>query len=570
MTQQLAAFLVLVPALLGHGLVWSRLFHRAAGGGWSVPSANPGLIGIAGIVGLETLGTLLHFFVALSPAVAGALALAGWALLLGHARRALPVRSATALAVLAVTALSIAFVMLTRPHFAWADTGLYHWPAIKWLVERPLAFGLANLHFRLGFNSSWHVFGATAHLPGLGLKGVFALNGIFLFFAVSALFLELHERLRSEAPWTLASVFLAVLLALYALRFPALLYSQVGNLGNDGAVAFCYFLATYLVLAWLEGGERRDARLASLLAVALFALLAKPSGAAILPGAAGVVAWRVGRTGGRERLRRLARGSAVVCAAVLLPWIARGYALSGCLYFPLAPSCVLEPAWGTPPERAADLARRHRSYARYGRGYENALERPLGERLRIWSGELLANKTLASGIWLGSLGLGLLAGSRALGRRPGSAPAGAAEALCFAGFCAAFWLFATPGKRFGLGPVVSLGVLLFSSGVLRFAPRRLARAVIPCLLCAVLARLGLEIGERRAESPSWRGVFLREEELPSPRTRALRSRSGHVIRFPPGQLCWDAPLPCARNREVAAEVEVKRFLGRDLYRRDAP
>src|SRR5688500_16524798 len=40
------------------------------------------------------------------------------------------------------------------------DTGFYHAQAVRWINEYPAVPGLANLHGRLAFNSSWFVWGA--------------------------------------------------------------------------------------------------------------------------------------------------------------------------------------------------------------------------------------------------------------------------------------------------------------------------------------------------------------------------------------------------------------------------
>ena len=40
------------------------------------------------------------------------------------------------------------------------DTGLYHLQTIKWIKENFLPFGLANLHYEMGYNQSWFIISA--------------------------------------------------------------------------------------------------------------------------------------------------------------------------------------------------------------------------------------------------------------------------------------------------------------------------------------------------------------------------------------------------------------------------
>ena len=62
----------------------------------------------------------------------------------------------------------IIFIEITSNWFQYYDTGLYHIPSIKWIIENTIPFGLANLHPRFGFN---------VH----GFHSVALLNNLFLF-----------------------------------------------------------------------------------------------------------------------------------------------------------------------------------------------------------------------------------------------------------------------------------------------------------------------------------------------------------------------------------------------------
>ncbi|PWR70683.1 LIC_10190 family membrane protein [Methanospirillum lacunae] len=78
------------------------------------------------------------------------------------------------------------------------DTGLYHLPAIKWMIEYPIPLGLANLHGRLGFNCAWLPISAMIDQSVIWFnRPVFIINAI-LFFFYSTLVTEVIQDRWSE------------------------------------------------------------------------------------------------------------------------------------------------------------------------------------------------------------------------------------------------------------------------------------------------------------------------------------------------------------------------------------
>lgn len=77
----------------------------------------------------------------------------------------------------------IIFIEITSNWFQYYDTGLYHIPSIKWIIENTIPFGLANLHPRFGFNCTWFPLSSVIEqLVFIFNRPVFLLNGILLFF----------------------------------------------------------------------------------------------------------------------------------------------------------------------------------------------------------------------------------------------------------------------------------------------------------------------------------------------------------------------------------------------------
>ena len=69
------------------------------------------------------------------------------------------------------------------------DTSIYHAQTIHWIEDYPAVPGLANLHARLGYNSSWLLLNAIFSFSYLGLGSFHFMTG-FLFFIAACYFLS--------------------------------------------------------------------------------------------------------------------------------------------------------------------------------------------------------------------------------------------------------------------------------------------------------------------------------------------------------------------------------------------
>jgi hypothetical protein len=87
------------------------------------------------------------------------------------------------------------------------DTGLYHYQIVRWLSEYGTVRGLALLHFRFGFSSSWFALAAPFDFgPFQGrISGLF--GGLAIFLAVLHFALAVSrilQRRAERADWFLA------------------------------------------------------------------------------------------------------------------------------------------------------------------------------------------------------------------------------------------------------------------------------------------------------------------------------------------------------------------------------
>jgi len=120
--------------------------------------------------------------------------------------------------VLVFLTLSFGIATVTSKQVKWFDTGLYHYQVIKWLSEVGAVSGLALIHNRFSFTSSWFAlhaplnFGILENRVG-GLLGGLVVLLILLQFLISLVYISTHQSRVED--WLMAfSPFLYVFIAL--------------------------------------------------------------------------------------------------------------------------------------------------------------------------------------------------------------------------------------------------------------------------------------------------------------------------------------------------------------------
>src|SRR6267378_4941620 len=247
--------------------------------------------------------------------------------------------------------LALAFLLALRScgPFEYYDTGLYGAPSVRWIQTYPAIPGLANLHGRLGFNSS--VFLCIAALGQGPWKdlGFHRFTG-FLLSALWATLLPACARYvrgtASPADWF--HCILAVPAFFWTTR------SRIVGTQTDEPAAIVCLIAAGILFADFSQYNRQDhpspqpSRL--VLAATLFSLAVtfKESTAVFAFFAWCLVFRRIWQTTVSTRKRRLRLAAALLSPAVLLlPWFARSIILSG---YPLFPATIFAfpVPWKTP------------------------------------------------------------------------------------------------------------------------------------------------------------------------------------------------------------------------------
>jgi hypothetical protein len=424
------------------------------------------------------------------------------------------------------------------------DTGLYGASAVRWILTYPAVPGLANLHGRLGFNSS--VFLCVAALGQGPWKDL--AHHLFTGFMVAAMcitILPACARVIGRSPASPTDWFHSIL------AIPVFSWATrsriVGTQTDEPATIACLVAAGILfdTLRPKKGnGEQNSETPRIVVTTSLFAL-------AVTLKLSTIVFALLGWCLAMRRMQRMARsmpkrrkyvaGALVLSLAILVPWFARGIILSGYPFFP-ATALGFSFDWKTPPTVANWYAAGVRSWGRIP-------DAPPAETqglawLGAWSSHAIRSRAsfqVPLAISLGGLAVAL--GLRIRGKL--RVAFSWLELLLPSLAGVLFWFLASPDMRFGqfavwttAGTLGSWGIVAATSG----RPGKHAGAAT-AMLFGLLAWCLISFGWKEP----YQGLLAVKELSPLPKADVAvrQTLSGSRVYVPvQGSLCWNGPLPC--------------------------
>lgn len=417
------------------------------------------------------------------------------------------------------------------------DTGLYGAQMVRWIQTYPAVFGLANVHGRLGFNSSAFLLDAALG-QGLWREFYFHLLGGFLFCVLWAMILPLCRRFLKTSAKSSSGAF-ALILSIGLLTWTAR-GVVVGTTTDEPSTVLC-LAAAVVIFEELER-ERTNGELVSrqrlkLAIAATLLVLAVTFKLSVIVFA--FLGWLVAlmslySTRSGRRMGWVAVGTAVL---VFAPWVIACVILSGYPFFPN--SMLAFPGDWRVPKSIADM---YELWVRsWGRTRLTTAEGFVW--LRPWFHQALRDRSgFQVPMLLSGIGAGVLAVQRTMGRRVST---GGMWLLVPSVSGILFWFWKSPDPRFGQAAIwcgaATLGALALS--LLIAAGKTWQWRMIAGGLCIVAAWCLFSFGWRHAYQVL-EGVheFVR---LPSANVIAEKTSSGLIMYVPStGNQCWAASLPC--------------------------
>jgi hypothetical protein len=426
------------------------------------------------------------------------------------------------------------------------DTGLYGAAAVRWSVTYPVVPGLANLHGRLGFNST--VFLCIGALDqGIWHNLAHHLFTGLLISALCASIVPAFFRLFGGKSFSAGDWFLSILL------IPAGFWTTraevVGMATDVPATAVCFVAAAILFREFddetIARDRGRNGNVRIVVAMTLFALAITFKLSTVVFASLG---WAIAflklwsSTAFSQKRKLLIVASILLSVATLLPSIVRSLVLSGYPFYPNT-AFAIPVAWRVPVNTADMYAAGVRSWARipHARLADTLGFRWIGPWFRRVSGEregFLIPSLLA-------IGGGLALIFRWIRERSSpTTPSVRFLVPSIGGLL--FWFFVAPATRFGeaamwtaAGTLGTLGILFLIHG----KGLRWTRIV----LFGLLGTTAWCTYPRTLWRLSYRPLFTIHEFLPLPRTSLVshQTLSGVTVYVPAeGDQCWDAALLC--------------------------
>lgn len=484
-----------------------------------------------GIFGLVIAATVWNFFAAISPLYCMIMLIAGWLFCVRY--RAWTRIGANRLAtyvvgLLIAVALSLSVVASPVSY----DTGLYHLQAVLWSGDGPVAWGLANLHGRFGFNSLWFPWAASLGLPGLGLAPVFSANALIAFCLVVGL-LEGVVGGRNDPHRGVSRLYAFSILLMLSLSRGLMIGLLAGPSNDFPAVATSFYCVLQALRALESGGP--GLALASL-RLAVLAIFVKVSALPIVlfPLIAGAL---------RDTLTHRKWLLILIAAGVF--WCLRGFLQSGCAVYPLPASCISSFSWSVPIDAVSEMQRVIEAWAKapgapisdalVGWGWLPKWWRTFLEQRLIWA----VAAYLAAGLALASAARFFRRSSRGLDSRA------LGRGLAANVFGLGFWFLKGPDVRFGLAPLVLMGVLVFIWGWAFWVREPLVYLVRLRWALALPATCFVGLVGYNARNLNVSDLFQNHPRLETPALMTAPTASGLLVQIPQeGERCWDSPRPC--------------------------
>ena len=443
---------------------------------------------------------------------------------------------------LGMGALALLAAAATVQPVTWIDTGLYHYGTIRWLADYGTVVGVALIHDRFGFASSWFALASPFNPVILDGRGTAIANGFLLWLLLLQGWAALTRIVSSKATipdWFGASS-LGLLIALF---FGSSLMMEivVSPSPDIPIILLAILLSSFLLISDEQNPMTADGLAFVILGLGAVAVTVKLSGLPLL--AIGSLFF-VGRY--YQKPRSLLVGLGLV-TIILLPMTIFGWLTSGCPLYPSSVMCLDLP-WSLPQDAGEEArAQIHGWQLWFGSPPEGTPWLPWV--FREWISLGITNKLL--------LGLGLLStvATVLLLHRWWRSPYRAVirgpiwvSALGLLG--SAFTLILSPLIRFGLGYLILIPAMAIAwLGHAWIEPRwqRLPRPGLQLGKQWPWISVGLVAAIAAITTVHGYPHLLLPPPLPSARvTTAQMQDISYVHPIEVGvDLCWDAPNPCA-------------------------
>ena len=534
-------FLLWAVSITGYGsiLIWLFRDYKFS------KNIRIAVFGILGLAILTVMGNIFNFFIPLNLIFSTVVTAIGVILFGINFKKIIDGFSKYELIFLIVLIAYLTFVPFNWANFN--DTGIYHLQSMKWLHESRTPLGLANLHGRLGFNSSWFTVAAIVDWPVLLKESpLFIINAMVMFFTGSAIFLTFKKTILDKISFS--DYFLIFMLIAWFGKTPFNMASPAPDL----PVMLLILFIVYLVICAVEKIEHFRVIIFIAIIYSVFALTIKLSA---LPFVLGLfILLLCMEIYKRKKHLDIVSDTKVYwyklivsSSIIVVPWIVRNIFLSGCIVYPVSFTRFGNLKWVAKLSQVKSEMAWIRSWARKP-------STPSKEVLSDWNwfqpwfrgflrSERLFFGILFAGIILIFLCLIFNRKKILLDNKKFVIP------LIITILAVVYWFITAPDLRFGYGFLFSLVLLMFSFGFyhinVAFINWNIKKIFLLLILIFFLFRtVPLIINTNsinRSFSTNWLPMVSIEVE-------ERKTKEGSTIYVPAeGDQSWYGPLPITPN-----------------------
>ena len=551
MLLSIIAFAVCIPAILGIGNLGHLLYQKT----FSVNHRGSLLENaVSGLAIISATANWLNFFTPISVVSQTAILLIGWG---GLAYFVLRKEFQKPNLFLVISGIAWALVLIfLRANIApdYYDTGYYGLQNLYWYQQSPLPLGLANLHARFAYNSSWLALASIVHLPAVDN---FISGEIFLWFMGLMTFYAIQDSLNK--PLNPARIY-GLLIPLVLLT-PVLGTFTLSALATDLPIFWLCITLGWISLRVLTNEIPSPYAIWFTFILACFAITVKLSALPVFFIFFSLLA--IQRKELRKHFSSLLKAALPIALFILLPWLARFFWMSGCVIYPVSFTCSESVQWGVTGNAAQWMADYIKQFAIHRTLTPTEIQSPWffdQDLLQKWF-DLYFNypETFVILFFLG-LGLSLYLASLKNKSPNRNSWHEIGLILPYAG-AIVFWFFTAPDVRFVSGYTWTASLLFFSFSIFHLLNRQEARIqnLAYVFLFAVLAGLTTVsftriISNNFASPLSVNWIW----PVPEPRVATFQENiDGISVRYPQKSdlLCWGEPLPCTPELHPSLRIK---------------
>lgn len=272
------------------------------------------------------------------------------------------------LSLLGFSALALICLLTTSLPIGHNDSGLYYIQFMEWLINYPAIPGLANLHDRLGFNSSWHLLNAAFNVREIGLCNTNDLSALLMIVVGLASFDRISKR--SEAYQNNLSLWV-----IFPITFFLLLRFLTSTAPDLPATVLPFIYLSYFAK------KRSKSSMPLLILLIGFASTVKLLSAIHLIAIIPLLYWTLKRNNQKQLLTAI-----IIGLIVTAPWLVRNVVQTGYLIFPLESVDLFHFDWKVPAQVVSNTRKMVDVHARFGNYELSGYGQPIREWFGFWMG----------------------------------------------------------------------------------------------------------------------------------------------------------------------------------------